>query len=197
MQPLIFTSRAALWILTAAYIIWLVPEYIYAFMHRVDARSLTGDYLSGAVLRISIWGGILLGYWLAHAEPWAEISWHAIFLFALGIVLMVTGVAFRWYAVSVLGKYFSLRLAIQPGQTVVQDGPYRWIRHPSYTGGLITMFGLGLVFTNWLSFISILAAGIIGYSYRVMVEERTLLAALGDPYREYMQHTKRFIPFVY
>jgi protein-S-isoprenylcysteine O-methyltransferase Ste14 len=197
MQPLIFTNHAALWILTAAYVIWLVPELIYAFTHRVDARSMTGDRLSGAVLRISIWVGILLGYWLAHTQPWADISWHPVFLFALGVVLMVIGVAFRWYAVRVLGRYFSLQLAVHSGQTVVQEGPYRWIRHPSYTGALITMFGLGLVFTNWLSFISILAAGCIGFGYRVLVEERMLLAALVDPYREYMKHTKRFIPFVY
>lgn len=190
-------GRTASWILTAAYVIWLVPEVIYAFTHRVGAESLTDERRSGTVLRISIWVGILLGYWLAHALPWADISWHPVFLFALGIVLMVTGVAFRWYAVSVLGKYFSLRLAIQPGQTVVQVGPYRWIRHPSYTGALITMFGLGLVLGNWLSLISILVAGFIGYSYRVMVEEWTLLAAIGDPYREYMKHTKRFLPFVY
>ena len=119
------------------------------------------------------------------------------FLFALGIVLMLIGIAFRFYAVSILGKYFSMRLAIQPGQTVVQDGPYRWIRHPSYTGALITLFGVGLALGNWLSLIVILVAGLIGYSYRVMVEERILLAALGDPYREYMKHTKRFIPFVF
>ncbi len=197
MQPLIFTSRAATWILDAVYVIWLVPEFIYAFKHRVDSSSWTDDRRSGVGIAISIWVGIFMGYWLAHAEPWADISWHPVFLFVLGIVLMVIGVAFRWYAISILGKYFSLRLAIQPGQTVVNVGPYRWIRHPSYTGALITMFGLGLVFTNWLSLISILVAGFTGYSFRVMVEERTLLAALGDPYREYMQHTKRFIPFVY
>ena len=59
------------------------------------------------------------------------------------------------------------------------------------------MFGLGLVFANWLSLISILIAGFIGYSYRVKVEERMLIAALGDSYREYMERTKRFIPFIY
>lgn len=79
----------------------------------------------------------------------------------------------------------------------MQDGPYRWIRHPSYTGALITLFGVGLALGNWLSLIVILVAGFTGYSYRVMVEERTLLTALGEPYREYMKHTKRFIPFVY
>ncbi len=197
MQPLIFTNRLAVWILYAAYLIWLVPEFIHTFTHRVDARSMTDDRRSGMGIAISIWAGIFLAYRLAHAAPRADILWHPVFLYALGIVLMVIGVAFRWYAVAMLGKYFSMQLAIQPGQTVIQAGPYRWIRHPSYTGALITMFGLGLVFTNWLSLISMLVAGFIGYSYRVMIEERILIAALGDPYHEYMKRTKRFIPFVY
>jgi protein-S-isoprenylcysteine O-methyltransferase Ste14 len=197
MEPLIFTSRVASWILNTAYVVWLVPEFIYIFTHRVDSKSVTDDRHSGVGISLSLWLGIFLGYWLARAESWADIIWQPVFLFALGIILIVTGVAFRWYAVRILGKYFSMRLAIQPGQTVVQDGPYRWIRHPSYTGALITLLGLSLILDNWLSLVSILVAGFIGYSYRVMIEERTLLAALGDPYLEYMKHTKRFIPFVY
>jgi len=197
MLPLIFTNHATVWILYTAYVIWLVPEFIHTFTHRVDAKSMTDDRRSGMGIGISIWVGIFLAHWLARATPRADVMWHPTLLFAIGIVLMVIGVAFRWYAVAVLGKYFSTRLAIQPGQTVIQAGPYRWIRHPSYTGALITMLGLGLVFTNWLSLISMLVAGFIGYSYRVMVEEQILIAALGDPYREYMKRTKRFIPFVY
>ena len=96
-----------------------------------------------------------------------------------------------------LGKYFSVQLGVQAGQTVVRDGPYRWIRHPSYIGSLITMLGFGLVFTNWLCLVSVLLIVLIGYSYRASVEERMLVAALGDPYREYMKNTKRFIPFIY
>ncbi len=197
MQPLIFTSQTADWILYAAYAIWLVPEFIHTYTHRVDPASHANDRRSGLVIAFSIWFGIFLAYALAHAEPSADIAWHPVLLFALGILLMVAGVAFRWYAVSVLGKYFSFRLAIQPEQTVMQDGPYRYIRHPSYTGALITLFGLGMVFTNWLSLLSILVIGFIGYNYRVFVEEKMLVTALGEPYREYMQRTKRFIPFVY
>ena len=196
MQPFIFTSYIAALILDAAYAIWLVPEFIHTYTHRVDTTSAADDRRSGLGVALGIWVGIFLAYALA-AEPHTVILWQPALLFALGITLMVTGVAFRWYAVAMLGKYFSFQLAIQPGQTVVEQGPYRWIRHPSYTGSLITMFGLGLVFTNWLSLFAILIAGFIGYSYRVSVEEQILIKALGEPYRAYMQRTKRFIPFVY
>jgi protein-S-isoprenylcysteine O-methyltransferase Ste14 len=197
MLPFLFTNRTAALVLNLMYVIWLVPEFIHTYTHRVDTKSAADDRRSGFGIALSIWIGIFLAYALAYAEPWVDIAWHPALLFALGIILMVTGVAFRWYAVVMLGKYFSFQLAIQPGQTVVEQGPYRWIRHPSYSGALITMFGLGLAFTNWLSLLAILTAGFIGYSYRVSVEEQILIKALGEPYREYMKRTKRFIPFVY
>lgn len=104
--------------------------------------------------------------------------------------------AFRWYAVRTLGKYFTLQVAIQPGQTVVESGPYRLIRHPSYTGSLMSILGLGLVLSNWLSLIAVLLFTILGYSYRIWVEEMTLVNALGEPYRDYMKRTKRIVPFI-
>jgi protein-S-isoprenylcysteine O-methyltransferase Ste14 len=88
-------------------------------------------------------------------------------------------------------------VAIQPGQAVVENGPYRLIRHPSYSGALITIFGVGLALTNWLSLIGVMVITFIGYSYRVWVEEETLANVLGEPYLQYMKRTKRFIPFVY
>jgi protein-S-isoprenylcysteine O-methyltransferase Ste14 len=130
-------------------------------------------------------------------ESQFSISWRPEFVFTLGILLMVLGVVFRWYAIQILGKYFTFQISTQREQIVVQKGPYRFIRHPSYTGTLITMFGLGLAFTNWSSLVCLLIAGLIGYSYRAHVEEAVLISELGDPYKEYMQRTKRFIPFVY
>lgn len=197
MPPVFMTDHRAALVLYAAYIIWLVPEFIHTFTHRVAAKARTDDHRSGLAIGFALWGGVYAAYWLAHVEPGDFIDWHPYVLFGLGIALMVAGVTFRWYAVHVLGKYFSMQLAIQPGQTVVETGPYHLIRHPSYSGALLTMFGLGLAFTNWLSLLGIMLAGFIGYSYRVMVEERTLVTALGGPYREYMQRTKRFIPFIY
>ncbi len=82
------------------------------------------------------------------------------------------------------------------GQTVIEAGPYRYIRHPSYAGALITVIGLGLALGNWASLLSMVACVAIGYAYRIRVEEAALVAALGQPYREYMSRTARLVPFV-
>jgi protein-S-isoprenylcysteine O-methyltransferase Ste14 len=197
MLALVLTNHTAALILNGSYFIWLVPEIIHTFSHRVDTNSWTNDPYSGLAVKISLGTAVLLANWLMRVQTWATISWHPVLIFGLGIVLMISGVVFRWYVIRVLGKYFSVQLAVQPGQTVMKDGPYRWIRHPSYTGSLITMLGLGIALTNWLCLISVPLITLIGYIYRANVEEQMLVNALGDPYREYMKNTKRFIPFVY
>jgi len=197
MLPLILTNHTAAAILNICYFIWLVPEIIHTYSHHIDSNSRADGGYSNIVLRLCLSTSILLANWLMRVQTWATISWHPVLIFVLGVMLIVGGVAFRWYAIHMLGKYFSVRLGVQPGQTVTRDGPYRWIRHPSYTGSLITMLGFGLVFTNWLCLISVPLIVFIGYIYRAKVEERMLINALGAPYREYMRDTNRFIPFVY
>jgi protein-S-isoprenylcysteine O-methyltransferase Ste14 len=96
----------------------------------------------------------------------------------------------------VLGRYFTFQVDVHTGQTVIETGPYRYIRHPSYSGALITVFGLGLALGNWASILALLACVLIGYAYRIRVEEAALVTALGQPYSEYMSRTARLIPFL-
>lgn len=95
-----------------------------------------------------------------------------------------------------LGEHFTGDVRARAGQPVIQRGPYRWVRHPSYTAGMIMYIGIGLALTNWLSLGILLIAAIAGYAYRVRVEERALLAEIGASYAEYMRTRKRFVPFI-
>jgi protein-S-isoprenylcysteine O-methyltransferase Ste14 len=108
---------------------------------------------------------------------------------------MVAGMALRWYSIRVLGTSFTCEVSTRPGQEVIQAGPYRWIRHPSYTGGLITVLGVLVCCLNWLSFAALVVT-LAGYAYRIRIEERALARDLGPAYRDYMRRTKRLIPFL-
>jgi protein-S-isoprenylcysteine O-methyltransferase Ste14 len=110
---------------------------------------------------------------------------------------MLLGVALRWWAILTLGNSFTFDVAVRSTQTVVHAGPYRLVRHPSYSGMLLTLFGVGRALANWSSVVSLLTFGLIGLLYRVWVEERALAEALDQPYVDYMRRTKRFIPFVF
>ena len=103
--------------------------------------------------------------------------------------------ALRWYAVWVLGASFTIDVATRPGQSVVESGPYRWIRHPSYTGGLLTLLGVLVSCCNVASLAALVFA-LGGYAYRIRIEEEALANDLGAPYRDYMRRTERLIPFV-
>ncbi len=105
--------------------------------------------------------------------------------------------ALRWWAIFTLGRYFTFEVAVRSTQAVVQSGPYRFFQHPSYTAILIMLLGVGIVLTNWASIVVLLATGLIGLGYRVSVEERALVDALGQPYVDYMRHTQRFIPVIF
>ena len=143
------------------------------------------------------WVGIALNFLLAGLVPAAAILWHPTALFAIGVSLILLGVALRWYAIWTLGRYFTRDVAVSADQRVVQNGPYRYIRHPAYSGTFLTMLGVGLAVTNWASLVALLIGVFSGHMYRVRVEEKALSQAIGQPYVEYMHRTKRFIPLVF
>jgi protein-S-isoprenylcysteine O-methyltransferase Ste14 len=99
----------------------------------------------------------------------------------------------RW----LVGRFFTREVAVSVDQPVVQRGPYRWIRHPAYSGTFLTMLGVCLALTNWASLLVLLLCVGLGHVYRVRVEERALTQVIGQPYIEYMRRTKRFIPWLW
>jgi len=117
-------------------------------------------------------------------------------VFIPGIVLMVLGVLIRQWAIAVLGRFFSLTVEVASDHRVVDNGPYRWVRHPSYTGALLTLFGLGLALQSWGAILAIAVIFGIAYGYRMRVEEKALVKQLGNDYLAYMRRTKRLLPFI-
>jgi protein-S-isoprenylcysteine O-methyltransferase Ste14 len=80
---------------------------------------------------------------------------------------------------------------------VITSGPYRSLRHPSYTGILLIVIGAGAVWGNWLGLGVLTLMTLVGLVYRIHVEEKALLEELGERYRTYAEHHKRLIPFVW
>ena len=143
------------------------------------------------------WGGIALNFLLGGLFPAAAITWQRTALFSAGVILILLGVALRWYAIWILGRYFTRDVAVSADQKVVQIGPYRYMRHPAYSGTFLTILGVGLAMTNWASLVALLTCVFLGHMYRVSVEEKALSQTIGQPYVEYMHRTRRFIPFVF
>ena len=111
--------------------------------------------------------------------------------------VILLGLAVRWTAILTLGRFFTVNVAIQDEHRVVDHGLYRWVRHPSYSGLLISFLGLGLAFGNWLGLALATIPPTAVFLDRIRVEENALLQELGEPYRDYCAKTKRLVPGLY
>jgi protein-S-isoprenylcysteine O-methyltransferase Ste14 len=199
MRPLIFTDQAYSIAFAIAVLIWYIPDRISSFWLRSgrDPTARQQDRGSYFVLVGSIVVGGAIGFLLAIDWTGAAIPWFRPPVTIAGIVLNPLGGALRWWAILTLRRYFTFDVAVRSGQPVVQSGPYRFVRHPAYSGTLLSLLGIGLALANWASIVAILAGALFGLLYRVQVEEKALIDALGQPYVDYMRRTKRFIPFLF
>lgn len=114
-----------------------------------------------------------------------------------GLILMSMGLVVRTWAIVHLGRFFTVEVAVATDQRVIDSGPYRLVRHPSYSGILFLTLGVGLCFGNLVSLLAIVGPMFALILRRMRVEEQTLVAQLGNPYLAYMGKTKRLIPGVY
>ncbi len=112
----------------------------------------------------------------------------------VGLALMMSGVALRQWAVLALGRHFSVVVALERDHQLVMAGPYRRLRHPAYTGGMIATLGFALALGSWVSIIPITLILLPAFAYRIRLEEQLLLTAFGDAYRDYMARTWKLLP---
>ena len=115
-------------------------------------------------------------------------------VFALGVVIGWLGLLLRWWCFVVLGRYFTIVVKTSEDQPVVDRGPYRVLRHPSYTGLLLAFGGFGVMLGNWVSTAGSVVLAFIALVYRLRIEERALNAALGTRYRDFAASRARLVP---
>jgi protein-S-isoprenylcysteine O-methyltransferase Ste14 len=113
----------------------------------------------------------------------------------LGALLFVGGLYLRATAVIELGQFYSHRVQVMDIHQVVQTGPYRWVRHPAYSGMFVAHLGLVLVFFNWLSLVLLLAALLPALVIRIFVEECALAKLPG--YVEFCAGRARILPYIW
>ncbi len=175
--------------------LYALSEIFLGITRRSGAGAVSRDRRSLWILWGVIGGSLLLAQ-MALACPAGKLP-HAHLCALIGLVLFLAGISLRWVSIFYLGRFFTVNVAIAQKHELVDCGPYRLIRHPSYTGALLAFVGFGLALGNWLALLCLLIPITGAFLWRMNVEERALTDALGDPYRNYIRRTKRLIPFVY
>jgi protein-S-isoprenylcysteine O-methyltransferase len=178
--------------------IYVLSEFGLSVVKRASSsNSKLADRGSLLVLWVVIIVSVNLALLLARTVPAAGFGTASPAAALLGAVLFVSGLSLRWYAIIFLGRFFTVNVAIAADHQLIDGGPYRYARHPSYTGALLAFLGLGLSMGNWASVAVITVPTFLVFLWRIRVEETALLQGLGDQYQRYMDRTKRLIPAIY
>jgi len=176
--------------------LFVAGEYRLRFRSRVNRSGTRSERWSLPVVIVAVAGGLAAGLLLAQRHE-ATMTWARWPLFVVGIALMAAGLLIRQWAILTLGRFFTVDVRVHPGQTVVDSGPYRWVRHPSYTGMIVFFAGLGLALSDWASLATLLLVPTAGLVVRIHAEERALQAGLGEPYRRFAATRRRLFPGVW
>jgi protein-S-isoprenylcysteine O-methyltransferase Ste14 len=194
-DPLVFGSWEGL-VFWAVFVWAFAPELLITHRGAARSKSQANSQDAGTVRLIMISNSIgIFGAFVLAWLPWTMVPHPRVALYA-GTSLIVAGSVLRRWCWRALGKYFTGNIVVTPGQPVVDSGPYWLVRHPSYTAGIAMAAGIGVALGNWASIALLVIEPCLLYGYRARVEERALIATLGEPYRTCMARTKRFIPFV-
>ena len=187
----------------SAVLFWLTFGVWVAFwlsiVHRdrgIDVH-VPSDQGSRALIGITLWSGVLGAFLLAWTVPAAQIPGSGGPMLLGGLLLMWGGMALRLWAVRTLGHFFRTVVLLHQHHRLVDDGPYRYLRHPSYAGSLLTFAGLGLALGNWLSLLLAVCGALVGFTRRIRIEEATLHAHFGEDYTAYARQTWRLLPFIW
>lgn len=157
---------------------------------RRDAGTLR---LLHATIALSVGAGVwlsMLGVWrfapgLRPGLPWT------------GLALMVAGLSLRAWSIRVLARQFTVDVSVRPDHELVRRGPYRLVRHPSYTGALLTFLGFALALGNWASLLVVMVPVVLAFLRRIRIEERVLAEAFPEAYPAYARATWRLVPFIW
>lgn len=186
--PDLWRERAINWddVLIGLYLLWIVLE------KRISKRdaSLSGKHCAD--------GGTCPVYAASQALTvlcalWFTPQWHAPnVMHAVGFMLFLAGVGYRWWAIRTLGEFYSYRVRSLDQQRIVTGGPYRFTRHPAYAGMILAHVGICLYFFSVASLASLFGALIPAILLRIAVEEKSLFEMPG--YAAFARDRKRLIP---
>jgi protein-S-isoprenylcysteine O-methyltransferase Ste14 len=186
---ILLTSLTALWV---AFEIWLMVRDKAQGKGKTakDRGTRYYDFIAVAV------GLTIAGFLNGKSSfffPWGR----RYSVFWIGFAIMLLSLSLRIWAITTLGSSFRTTVETHQNQEVVRKGPYTFVRHPFYTGLLLTCLGYGIAVQNWLSLLFAVGLPLIALLYRIHVEEAVLLSNLGSDYEKYERQTKKLIPWIW
>ena len=190
-----YRHGAAETVFIIAVLVWVVFEAVMRTVQRLRTTEPSDDR-SYFVLLPCIAGSVIAAEVLGRRGRllWpGGLDWP----FVAGIVLIIAGIGLRAWSIASLGRFFQYQITVQSGHQVVTTGPYRYVRHPSYTGIALVLAGIALACDDVWALLVVAVLGGLGLYVRIRTEERQLTKALGDEYEHFAAGRKRLVPGVW
>jgi protein-S-isoprenylcysteine O-methyltransferase Ste14 len=177
--------------------VWGFAEHAFAIHNRREtgAASQEKDKGSFYVITLSIAAGMTVACMFAFSGIGALR--HPRWWEAAGALLLLAGAGVRLHAIRALARHFTSRVTVFDDHTLVREGAYRWIRHPSYLGQILLLVGLGALMANAVALVVAPLFTTIALLIRIRVEEHALAEHFGEAYEDYRRTTARLVPFVW
>ena len=172
----------------------LINQVYITMRNRNSVVQIKNDRFSLLVIYIGILGMSYVAGWFASLRLSSNIGALPSWFFWVGIAVMVTGELIRQWSIYTLGRFFTWPVMIAKDHRLIVKGPYKYIRHPSYLGGILTFSGLALALQSWIAPIVVVGILLLTYSYRIHVEEQALARKFGKEYKDYANRTSMIIP---
>ena len=173
--------------------LWLVSEFLINIFKR-SRKTVSNSYDNNSLtlIWVTITFSVSIGVFIAFAYPMFDEA-----RYFTGVVLLIVGIVIRFYAMFSLKIFFTSDVSIHHDHKLISNGLYSKVRHPSYSGNLLSFLGLALALGNWFSLLIIFVPVLIVFLYRIKIEEKVLVNNFKDEYISYKKKTKKLIPYVY
>lgn len=185
--PPVFISLCLLWFASE---LWINRKRSMPGARRRDDGTLR-------LLHLAIPAGMALAVAAALLQAWPWPAPWAQRLSLAGQAAMAAGIALRLWSVRVLARHFTVDLAIRPGHRLVRHGPYRWLRHPSYSGLLLSLAGFALALGDALAPLLLVLPVVPALLRRIRAEEALLQDAFPQEWPDYARDTRRLLPWLW
>jgi len=185
-----FPSQFAVSSFMILFCVWILSEIINFLFSRKNSQTTNKDKGSCWIIIAMAWSVLFIAFTLRGFG----IGIFGGSLQYAGLVLIAVGIILREWSIWVLGKYFTGQVQVREKAKLVTNGPYRYIRHPSYTGGMLSLIGITLAIGTWFGALVAFVLSLIAYQYRIHVEEEALQKAFGSEYEEYKNRTYKLFP---
>jgi len=178
------------------YIAWVVSEIVLnRILHSKKNDKKDADKGSLMVLWTTIMVSITLSVFIANSI-YLPVLLNPVIQY-IGLLMIYMGIAIRIIAIVSLAQFFTVDVTIRANHRLKKDGIYKYLRHPSYSGSLLSFIGLGLTMNNWISLLLISVSIITAFIFRINIEEKVLFEQFGSEYIDYKKNTYGIIPFIF